>query len=441
MGTSASSNNQAKNPNPRSKTSFKLPEESRQMLEEWMTNVPFSLTSSQKQVIFDAVHLLDVEAPKTLIRKGDDVIGIFIVLSGKIEVVHEGHVIREVPNGDCFGEVSLMYGTKCTADVRAVSRASLLLLKAQEARQLFTLPPEITILDWFVKRKYVDTSGLFPKSKLSQEIALITLQKAPIFQGWREITLKQIVESLKERPLTMYPAGSLIYSQEVTGWEIYLLVHGRVQFSTNNQDLVVFDASDQGFCFGEEGFFGNTKRRSSVRALSTCQIIMLEAKNFYDVLSEHPAENTLFQMIHHKWKEHIEKRNNDLYKQYGGALDLEILRMALKQTDYLKGCPSGFVYSIALSTVVKEIQEEQAILSHKQYSQGNIMFVLLKGSAILVNDEQNTEEYLEAKQVFRKLPSSPPDAWIKANEISVVAFFPKTAIKEALDAFPYVVLE
>lgn len=124
MGTSASSNNQVKSSNSRSKTSSKLPEESRQILEEWLKNVPFSLSPSQKQGIFDAVQLLDVETPRTLIKKGEDAVGIFVVLSGKIEVVSEGHkyVIREVPKGDCFGEVSLMYGTKCTADVRAASR-------------------------------------------------------------------------------------------------------------------------------------------------------------------------------------------------------------------------------------------------------------------------------------------------------------------------------
>jgi hypothetical protein len=124
MGNNSSSNGESKTSNSRSKASPKLPTETRGKLEDWLKNVPFSLNSSQTQGIFDAVQVLDVDNPKTLIKKGEEAVGIFVVLAGKIEVVSEEqkYVLREVPIGECFGEVSVIYGTECTADVRAATR-------------------------------------------------------------------------------------------------------------------------------------------------------------------------------------------------------------------------------------------------------------------------------------------------------------------------------
>lgn len=40
-----------------------------------------------------------------------------------------------------------------------------------------------------------------------------------------------------------------------------------------------------------------------------------------------------------------------------------------------------------------------------------------------------------------KTSLSPANAWVKANEMSVVAIFPRSAVTEAQDVFPDVTLE
>ncbi|KXJ23735.1 cGMP-dependent protein kinase, isozyme 1 [Exaiptasia diaphana] len=443
MGNAPSSEQEVNVPARTTKTSSALSQEARTKFQNWLEKFPFDLKSPQIQSVLNASRVLDVESSKVLLRKGEIPAGLYVVVSGKFEVLSEGEnfVLREIGEGDCFGEVSVMYNTKCTATVRAISRSTVIQLKTEDARRLFTLPPKIPQREWFIQRKYIDSSGLFEGSGLSKDIALKVLTKAPVFQGWNENTLKEIVKSLKERPITLYPAGSVIFLQGFTGSEMYILLHGRVQFSTKDQELAVFDAGENGFCFGEEGLFAKTKRRSNVRTLSPCQIIQLTAENFHGALDKNPADKMLLQLTHQKWKEHITKRNNQLYEEFGGALDMEILRMALKQTKYFSSCPSGFVYIIALSITVKAVQEEQAILSHKQYSEGHWLFLVLKGSAILVNDEDNTEQLLDVEQIFCKTSLSPANAWVKANEVSVVAVFPWSAVTEAQDVFPDVTLE
>ena len=42
----------------------------------------------------------------------------------------------------------------------------------------------------------------------------------------------------------------------------------------------------------------------------------------------------------------------------------------LPQTQEFRDCPPGFLYILALSTVIKEVQEDGAVLSKRQYQEG-----------------------------------------------------------------------
>jgi len=44
----------------------------------------------------------------------------------------------------------------------------------------------------------------------------------------------------------------------------------------------------------------------------------------------------LLQLTHQKWKEHIGKRSNELYEEYGGALDMEVKKKNTKSEPFLK---------------------------------------------------------------------------------------------------------
>ena len=43
------------------------------------------------------------------------------------------------------------------------------------------------------------------------------------------------------------------------------------------------------------------------------------------------------------------------------------------QTDEFQHCPPGFLYLIALSMVIKEVQADEAVLSKRQYQDGKII--------------------------------------------------------------------
>ncbi|XP_078355494.1 uncharacterized protein LOC144658481 [Oculina patagonica] len=420
-----------------------LPPEAIVRLTDCLNRLPIALDKSVRDEVIRRVELKETEdAPEILLRKGQEASGIHVLVSGNVTVFSENQkfVLREIQVGDCFGEVSVLYNMKCTADVWSSNRCVILLLKTSDARQLLTFPSEITLLQWFQQRRYLDTSKLFDNQQLSKEIAIDVLQKSPVVHSWRKESLASVVTTIKPAIIVLYPTDSIIFKEGWKGQEMFVLVHGQVKFSTGNQELATFDAGDRGFSFGEEGFFTGTERRSTVRAAGPCQVIMLREENFHDAVSQFTTEATLLQELSVKWKQQVNQRDGRLYSKYGGALDLEILRMTLKQTEEFKACPPGFLYILALSMVIKEVQADNVMLSTRQYQEGGTLFVVLQGSAEVMEDNTPTSLIVDLKQVFWKNDSMPDRGWVKATELCVAAFFPEEAVREAENTFPDVVL-
>ncbi|KAL9968966.1 hypothetical protein ACROYT_G021119 [Oculina patagonica] len=420
-----------------------LPPEAIVRLTDCLNRLPIALDKSVRDEVIRRVELKETEdAPEILLRKGQEASGIHVLVSGNVTVFSENQkfVLREIQVGDCFGEVSVLYNMKCTADVWSSNRCVILLLKTSDARQLLTFPSEITLLQWFQQRRYLDTSKLFDNQQLSKEIAIDVLQKSPVVHSWRKESLASVVTTIKPAIIVLYPTDSIIFKEGWKGQEMFVLVHGQVKFSTGNQELATFDAGDRGFSFGEEGFFTGTERRSTVRAAGPCQVIMLREENFHDAVSQFTTEAALLQELSVKWKQQVNQRDGRLYSKYGGALDLEIFRMTLKQTEEFKACPPGFLYILALSMVIKEVQADDVMLSTRQYQEGGTLFVVLQGSAEVMEENTPTSLTVDLKQVFWKNDSMPGRGWVKATELCVAAFFPEEAVREAENTFPDVVL-
>lgn len=446
MGNKQSSRrreSQVVRPNQAASVNPSLPPDAINILANCLNRLPLILDKRIRDEVIRRVELVETEdVPEVLLRKGHDSPGIYVLVSGNVNVVSENQkfVLRQIKAGDCFGEVSVLFNLKCTAEVRTVSRCVILLLRTSDARQLLTFPNEVTVLQWFQKRRYFDTSKLFENHQLSREIALDVLQKSPVLHNWRREALDSVINTFTPGVILLYPAESLIFKEGWKGQEMFILIHGQVTFYTGDQELATFDAGERGFSFGEEGFFTGTERRSTVRSAVPCQIITLREENFHDAVHEFTAEAMLLQELSVKWKDHVNQRDAELYVKYGGALDLEILRMTLKQTDEFKGCPPGFLYILALSMVIKEVQADAALLSNRQYQDGDTLFIVLQGTAEVMEDDVPTSHTVQLKEVFWKNNNMPDRGWVKATELCVVALFPEAAVREAENTFPDVVL-
>ena len=70
----------------------------------------------------------DVEAETWLMREGDLGDAFFLIVSGRLEVIQHGAVLRELGPGDWLGELALLRDAPRSASVRAVSEVSLAVL-------------------------------------------------------------------------------------------------------------------------------------------------------------------------------------------------------------------------------------------------------------------------------------------------------------------------
>ncbi|KAK2558016.1 hypothetical protein P5673_019584 [Acropora cervicornis] len=204
-----------------------------------LKELPIALDQRVTDEVVRRVELVQIEdTARTLLKKDHDPPGIYVLLSGNVEVVSEGQkfVLRRIKEGDCFGEVSVLFNIKCTADVKAVDRCDLLFLNLDDARQLLILSEEVTLLQWFQRRME---------------------------------PLEAVVNTVKPDAVVLYQDQSLIFKEGWKGQEMFILVYGQVAMFTGDQELATFDAGHRGFTFGEEGFFTGTERRSTVRRVTS----------------------------------------------------------------------------------------------------------------------------------------------------------------------------
>jgi CRP/FNR family transcriptional regulator, cyclic AMP receptor protein len=107
-------------------------------------------------------------APGTaIIRQGDEGRGLFLVLSGDVEVVSTAPDGSPVPlgtlrAGDVFGEMSLIRGGPTSATVTAASAATVLFLAREYVDRIVQGVPEI--------RKYLE--ALTEDRELDQQLAM-----------------------------------------------------------------------------------------------------------------------------------------------------------------------------------------------------------------------------------------------------------------------------
>jgi CRP-like cAMP-binding protein len=126
---------------------------------------PFSRTQQRDLLRRFTAH--DVAPGTAIIRQGDEGRGLFLVLSGDVEVASTGPDgspigLGTLRAGDVFGEMSLIRGGATSATVKAASPATVLFLGKEYVERIVVAVPEI--------RKYLE--ALTEDRELDQQLAM-----------------------------------------------------------------------------------------------------------------------------------------------------------------------------------------------------------------------------------------------------------------------------
>ncbi|MBU8894692.1 cyclic nucleotide-binding domain-containing protein [Corallococcus sp. M34] len=105
---------------------------------------PFS--RKDRRGLVERFRARDVERDDVIIRDGAATDGLYVVLSGEVEVHKDGHLLTRLKEGDLFGEISLLQKTPATATVMAARHTTLLRLPREDFDQLISSHPQILVL-------------------------------------------------------------------------------------------------------------------------------------------------------------------------------------------------------------------------------------------------------------------------------------------------------
>ncbi|HLL56132.1 MAG TPA: cyclic nucleotide-binding domain-containing protein, partial [Myxococcaceae bacterium] len=105
---------------------------------------PFN-RGDRKQLV-ERFRARDVKKNDTIIREGDRTDGLYVLLSGEVEVRKGHQALARLKEGEIFGEMSLLQKSPATATVAATKRTSLLRLPREDFDELILSHPQILIL-------------------------------------------------------------------------------------------------------------------------------------------------------------------------------------------------------------------------------------------------------------------------------------------------------
>ncbi|WP_225411238.1 cyclic nucleotide-binding domain-containing protein [Stigmatella hybrida] len=102
---------------------------------------PFS--RKDRRILVERFRARDVKKNEVVVREGDHVEGLYVVLSGEVEASKGGQVLSRLREGELFGEISLLLKTPATATVMATRRTSLLRLPREDFDSLILTHPQV----------------------------------------------------------------------------------------------------------------------------------------------------------------------------------------------------------------------------------------------------------------------------------------------------------
>ena len=118
-------------------------------LDDFLRTVPLfkDLDKKHRNQIAKTVFARTFGPGETIVREGEPGVGVFMIRSGKVEVIKESGDEPEVVNtlgaGDVFGEIALLTDLPRTATVRATEQTELLGLTAWNFRAELQKSPDL----------------------------------------------------------------------------------------------------------------------------------------------------------------------------------------------------------------------------------------------------------------------------------------------------------
>jgi len=127
-----------------------------------------------RRALVERFRSRDVERGTVVIRDGDVTDGLYVVLSGEVDVRKDGHLLTLLKEGDVFGEISLLQKTPATATVTATRHTTLLRLPRADFDALISSHPQIlALISELTDERLRRTQRVLSETGVEEDIVLV----------------------------------------------------------------------------------------------------------------------------------------------------------------------------------------------------------------------------------------------------------------------------
>jgi len=233
------------------------------------------LSQQEKEYLLDRGVVRHAAAGERLCVRHQLDTRIYILVMGEVEVSEEVDGVHlelaRLFQGEVFGEISALFKIPRISDVTARRPSVLIELPASVMERLLANRPE---LQHAIAHRYKD------------RITATALRSVAIF---RHLDMAELETLIANSTLLGFPAGETIVHERESGDALYILVHGAVRISHDENGIETPFATLQiGDYFGEWALLTGAPRAATVKTLTRVEAIRVELGLFLEFIQQNP---------------------------------------------------------------------------------------------------------------------------------------------------------
>jgi CRP-like cAMP-binding protein len=235
------------------------------------------LNEQELYSVLDRIQSKTYSRDTMICRDGDAGDSLMIICQGEVGIYKqnpEGREIwiRNLGEGNCFGEFGLFIDQKRHANVKALTECDILEISRDELDGIIKIYPRVKdVLQDILKKRVLD----------------LLLALSPLFSSF---TLPEREEVLNRFHPLAFPEETFIFKGGEPSGCLYMIQNGEVEIFTQDRrgKKVVLGRLGSGHLFGEIGVLLNTPRMAFARTTQPSNLLKLSKEDFDRLLHRFP---------------------------------------------------------------------------------------------------------------------------------------------------------
>lgn len=244
------------------------------------------LTVDERQVLVEQGNVCSFSPGDILCKQNQVDSHVYIIIMGEVEVSEdidgENLVLAYLGRGEIFGEISAFFNMPRVSTVR-VSKPSVL-LEIPGSLLVGLSVDHIELRDAVIKR-------------YRERITDTAFRSVDLF---RYLPTEILSDLQDQSSILSLPKGSEIVKEGEPGDALYMIVHGKVQVSHNeNNESAKLATLESGEYFGEWSLLTGAPRGATVLALTSAVLIRVDRQPFLAFIQQNPGVRDRIDLVAH----------------------------------------------------------------------------------------------------------------------------------------------